>query len=107
MQAADGWYICRIGYVETIRAVGLAAGAPATRPVREEWPSFGVLEVDEALTEQAAHLAVEHDLRTLDALHLAAALLLPPDQLVLATWNRRLHAAASERELEVLPEALT
>ena len=31
MHAADAWYICRIGFVETFRAVGLAAGASATR----------------------------------------------------------------------------
>lgn len=107
MQAADGWYICRIGYVETIRAVGIGAGEPATRAVREEWPSFGVLEVDEALAEGAAQLAVEDDLRSLDALHLAAALLLPADQLVLATWDPRLHTAARAHQLEVMPDVLT
>lgn len=106
MQAADGWYICRIGFVETIRAVGLAAGERATRTVREELPSFGVVEVDEELAERAAQLVLEDDLRSLDALHLAAALLLPSDQLVLATWDRRLHASARAHQLDVLPEAL-
>ena len=43
MQAADGWYICRIGFVETVPAVGLAAGRCATRAVLEEGASFGVV----------------------------------------------------------------
>lgn len=106
MQAADGWYMCRIGYVETMRAVGLAAGEQATRTVREEWPAFGVVEVDEHLTERAAQLTVHYELRSLDALHLAAALLLPSDGLLLATWDRRLHASARAHELAVLPESL-
>lgn len=46
MQAVDAWYICRIGFVETFRAVGLAAGGSATRGMLEEWPAFGVVEVD-------------------------------------------------------------
>ena len=74
--------------------MGLAAGSAATRPVGEEWPAFGVVEVDQDLVEQAAQLALADGLRSLDALHLAAVLLLGSDGLVLATWHRRLHAAA-------------
>lgn len=98
--------MCRIGYVETLRAVGLAAGHSATSAVREEWPAFAVVEVDQILVEQAAQLALADDLRSLDALHLAAALLLPAEQLAFATWDRRLHAAARSHRLNVLPESL-
>jgi len=42
-------------------------------------------------------------MRSLDALHLAAAVLLPPADLVVATWDRRLHAAALAVGLRVLP----
>jgi predicted nucleic acid-binding protein len=45
-------------------------------------------------------------LRSLDALHLAAALLLPRDDLLLATWDRRLHAAARAEGLELVPDEL-
>lgn len=107
MDEADSWFICRTGFVETIRAVGITAGRPAARAVREEWGAFGVVEVDQALVERAAELALTRDLRSLDALHLAAALTLPPDDLVLATWDRRLHEAAREEGLSVTPEALT
>ncbi|HWY91069.1 MAG TPA: hypothetical protein VNY31_10395 [Solirubrobacteraceae bacterium] len=39
MHHADGWFMCRVGFVETVRAVGLSAGQAAARAVREEWPA--------------------------------------------------------------------
>ncbi len=76
MQEAGGWFICRVGFVETARAVALAAGDSAVRRFMAEWPSFGVVEVDQRLVEDAAGFAAAGDLRGLDALHLASALLL-------------------------------
>jgi uncharacterized protein len=104
MGRADGWFMCRIGFVETIRAVGLSAGRAAARTVREEWAAFGVIEVDQRLVENASELALDHELRSLDALHLAAALMLSQDDLLLATWDRRLHTAASAEGLALIPE---
>lgn len=106
MARAAGWFMCRVGFVETIRAVSLTAGRAPGRAVREEWPAFGVIEVDQDLVERAAKLVLDHDLRSLDALHLAAALVLPSEDLVLATWERRLHAAAREQGLELIPVSL-
>ena len=106
MARADGWYICRTGFVETVRAVGLAAGATATRSVRNEWPAFAIVEVDQSLVEHAAALALNRDLRSLDSLHLAAALLLPREDLALATWDRRLRLAARAEGLPLIPHAL-
>ena len=106
MERAETWFMCRVGYVETVRAVGLVGGAAAAKAAREEWPAFAVVEVDQRLVEHAATLAIEHELRSLDALHLAAARILPVDGLVLATWDRRLHAAAGTAGLELLPTAI-
>lgn len=106
MRDADDWFTCRVGYVETMRAVGLAAGRSAARRVRDEWGSMGVVEVDQRLADEAAELALTHELRSLDALHLAAATLLAPADLIVATWDHRLHAAALAVGLRVLPEAL-
>lgn len=106
MDRADGWFMCRIGFVETVRAVGLSAGKAAAKTVREEWPAFAVIEVDQPLAEEAAELAVNRELRSLDALHLAAALSLPQDDLLLATWDHRLHTAAGAEGLELIPETL-
>jgi predicted nucleic acid-binding protein len=106
MADADGWFMCRAGYVETVRAVGLVAGMTAARTVGEEWPMFGVVEIDQSLVEEAALLAIDRALRSLDALHLAAALLLPREELAFATWDRRLHTAAGESGFRLIPETL-
>jgi predicted nucleic acid-binding protein len=106
MSQADAWFVCRVGFVETIRAIGLAAGARATRAAKEEWPAFGIVEVDQPLVEHAAALALDHDLRSLDSVHLAAALVLGPDDLRFATWDRRLHQAARAEGLELTPHEL-
>jgi len=106
MAEHDAWFMCRVGFVETVRAVGLAAGRQVAERFRREWPSFGVVEVDAALAEHAASLAVSDGLRSLDALHLAAALLLPGERLVVATWDERLHRAARRHRLGVLPESI-
>lgn len=106
MADAPAWAICRIGYVETVRAVGLAGGRRAVRAVEAEWPSFNVVEVDPELTNRAAELTLSAKLRSLDALHLAAALVLPSDELTVATWDVRLHGAARENGLQTLPISL-
>lgn len=106
MGAAEAWAICRIGYVETARAIGLAAGTAAVRRFKADWPSFEVVEVDISLVEHAAELAFTDELRSLDALHLAAALLLVPGELTLATWDVRLHRAAQSQGLTVFPAEL-
>ena len=106
MQGAGSWTICRIGYVEVARAVHLAAGRPALNRFRRDWPAFDVVEVDAELAERAAELALRTDLRSLDALHLAAASLLPAPGPTVATWDGRLHRAAREAGLTTLPPEL-
>ncbi|MBA3328538.1 MAG: type II toxin-antitoxin system VapC family toxin [Solirubrobacterales bacterium] len=103
MREASTWSICRLGYVETARAIGLARGARALRSFRAEWPTFEVVEVDARLSEVAAEVAVSDGLRSLDAIHLAAALQLPRHELVFATWDQRLWRAARGRGLKALP----
>lgn len=106
MRAADRWFTCRVTFVEAVRAVGMVGGERGARVVRDEWPVFEVVEVDQRLAESAGRLALDHGLRSLDALHLAAAQVLERADLVLATWDRRLHAAALAEALDVLPDAL-
>lgn len=106
MDDADAWAICRIGFVETVRAVVLAGGRRAVKKVEADWLSFDVVEVDSALAEHAAQLALSGELRSLDALHLASALVLSAENLTVATWDARLHRAAREQGLETLPAAL-
>lgn len=106
MNEATGWSMCRIGFVETVRAVALAGGRRAVKRVESDWLAFDVVEVDRELAEQAAELAISTELRSLDALHLAAALVLPAEDLTVATWDVRLHRAARDRGLDTFPAAL-
>jgi hypothetical protein len=106
MERAEGWFMCRIGFVETVRAVGLVAGPGATKAARDEWPACGVVEVDQPLVEHAAALAIDRELRSLGSLHLAAALVLPREDLGFGTWDRHLHTAAGAEGLQLLPETL-
>lgn len=106
MEDARAWSMCRVGYVETVRAVGLAGGLEVAKRVEADWLSFDVVEVDRALAEHAAELALSTELRSLDALHLAAALVLPSEDLTVATWDARLHRAARSQGLETLPAAV-
>jgi len=106
MESADAWSMCRIGYVETVRAVALAGGRKAVRRVESDRLSFDVIEVDPALAQHAAALTLSAELRSLDALHLAAALVLPPEDLIVATWDVRLHRAALAQGLKTLPASL-
>jgi uncharacterized protein len=106
MGAAEGWAICRVGYVETARAVRLAAGKRAVTRLVADWPSFEVVEVDSSLAEHAAELSFTEELRSLDALHLAAALLISSGDLTFATWDARLHRGAVRQGLPVFPAGL-
>ena len=106
MGEAEGWLMCRVGFIETSRAVALAGGPGVAKTFGAEWPAFAVLEIDTTLIEHAAQLTLSRDLPSLDALHLAAALVLPADELVPATWDRRLHGAAVAEGLDVLPGTL-
>ena len=106
MGHADGWFMCRVGYLETARAVGLAGSRSAVRAVQKEWAALSVIEVDQDLVERATELALVHELRSLDALHLASALLLPREDLIMAVWDGRLHGAARAEGLGLFPEIL-
>ncbi len=105
-EADGGCFICRVGYVETARAIGLTGGETAVRALRVEWPAFSVVEVSPDLADAASNLSLEHELRSLDALHLAAALTLPRSDLLVATWDKRLHAASGSVGLALLPTEL-
>lgn len=106
MEKADAMVVCRIGLVETLRVVGSTADEQLTVDARAELRSMQLVEVDAELADRAVEVAIGERLRTLDALHLAVALILPREQLTFATWGRRLHAAARRRGIATLPAAL-
>lgn len=100
------WAMCRIGLVETVRAVARGGEPEDVERVKRDWIGCDVVELDQDLAEHAAQLALSSGLRALDALHLAAALSLSTESLILATWDIRLHRAAREHGLSTLPATL-
>lgn len=106
MSGEDTWSMCRIGFVETMRAVARGGEPEDVKRVKRDWIGCDVVELDQDLAERAAQLALESGLRALDALHLAAALSLSVECMTFASWDVRLHRAAREQGLRTLPAEL-
>jgi len=107
MNGKDTWSMCRIGFVETMRAVARAGGREDAERVRRDWVvGCDVVELDRNLAEHAAQLALASGLRAMDAIHLASALRLSVEGVIFATWDARLHRAAQMLGLRTLPAAL-
>lgn len=73
----------------------------------EHWASMRPVELTAEVADSAATLVVDHGLRGADAVHLASALALGDAEVVVAAWDRRLHAAAVAVGLAVAPATLT
>ena len=87
----------RIALVEVTRATALANPArEVAEAARRVLESCLLVEVSDAILRAAADLA-SASIRTLDALHLASALRVEPDEVV--AYDQRLLAAARERGL--------
>jgi predicted nucleic acid-binding protein len=85
-----------------------AALAAATRAARIDEPThvkavaaleglyaqLRIIAIDEPLARQAGDLASQHALRGYDAVHLASALNVEGDDVLLATWDNTLNSAA-------------
>lgn len=90
---------CVLLRTEAIRAVrphGLAAVARA----RAAFRTLRLVALDDRLLDAAGDLAIEA--RSLDAIHVAAALALGPDLAVLVTYDQRLGRAARELGITVV-----
>lgn len=107
MRDSQRLVIDRVGLLETKIAVARAAGGIAASRIDRDRGFFQVIEVTSELEREAAALAELHRLRTLDAIHLAAALQGRPHFLpLMACWDQRLRAASSEEGLALLPESI-
>lgn len=93
------------------RAAVAAAGrggridAPAMRAavatIEELYRQLDVIGVDDELVRTAGGLAERHALRGYDAVHLASAIAIDDPDVVVATWDRDLAAAAAEQRTVV------
>ena len=119
--AAELWDGCdaalasRLAYPEVCAAVAVAGRNHdlsqddldvAEQAWERYWASVRPVELTAAVERQAGQLARTHALRGADAVHLASALALADPDLVIAAWDRRLHAGAATAGLHVAPAEL-
>src|SRR2546428_12245815 len=90
---------CALARVEVVRAVR-HHGPAATGRARQVVERFDLVRIDDSLLDAAALLPVER-LRSLDAIHLAAAQRLGRDLSVLVSYDDRMLAAAEELGIPV------
>jgi predicted nucleic acid-binding protein len=72
----------------------------------EYWAATRAVELTAAVEQHAGQLASTRALRGADAIHLASALAIADPDLVMAVWDRRLHAGARSASLRVAPADL-
>jgi predicted nucleic acid-binding protein len=120
--AASLWDGCdaalasRLAYPE-VRAALAAAGRnhdlskadldTAERAWERYWAAVRPVELSLAVERQAGQLARNHALRGADAVHLASALVIADPELIMAVWDRRLHAGAMAAGLRIAPRIVT
>lgn len=93
----------RIGIVETVRAVRRRAPVEPSA-ARHVLQGIQVIELTPAIEDAASRLGLV-GLRTLDAIHLASALVLGPDLDAFVTYDQRLTEAAAAAGLPVVAPA--
>jgi uncharacterized protein len=72
----------------------------------EFWAAIRPVELTPPVERDAGRLAARRALRGADAVHLASALAVGSTDLVVAVWDRRLHAGAVAEHLAVAPAKL-
>jgi uncharacterized protein len=70
------------------------------------WAATRPVELTAAVEQHAGQLARTYALRGADAVHLASALAIGDPALILAAWDRRLHAGAQSAGLNTAPAQL-
>lgn len=102
---ADEIVASRVLEVEVVgRLLRFGATHASVADFTARWAAVAVIELDDQVSAAAAQLAGRRSLRALDAIHLASALEVADEELVFATWDRRLWDAAVAEGLTVLPE---
>lgn len=109
---SDAAVSSRLAYPEVCAALAAAGRNHALGerelPAAEEgwqryWRATRPVELTEAVERLAGEVARQHSLRGADAIHLASALAMGDEDLIVAVWDRRLHAGCREAGLRVAP----
>lgn len=105
--AAEEVSCVSIGYVEVRGAIARRLPPRAADRARSElaeyWQTIETVAVDDTLVGLAARIADVRRLRTLDALHLAAAEEIGDVGLVFGTWDAELGRAARDAGFATIP----
>lgn len=92
--ADERWVAANHIYTEISLVLGRRLGgralAEAAARFERDWDTIQVVLLDDTLCRRAAAIGVQHRLRTLDALHLAAAERAGGPELTLVTFDTRL-----------------
>lgn len=113
--ACDAALSSRLAYPEVCAALAAAArnhdlteseASAAAAEWELFWASMRPIELSADVERAAGALAVRHQLRGADAVHLASALVLGSTDLAIAVWDKRLHAGAAAAGLAVAPATL-
>lgn len=78
----------------------------AERAWEDYWAATRPVELTSAVEQHAGELARLHLLRGADGVHLASALAMSVPDLIVAVWDRRLHAGAVAAGVAVAPATL-
>jgi uncharacterized protein len=88
------------------RALDARAFASAEGTWEEYWSATRPIGLTRDVERHAGRLAHDHALRGADAVHLASALALGDPGLIVAVWDRRLHAGVQAAHLGVAPATI-
>lgn len=111
----DAALASRLAYPEVRAALAAAARnydlrEDDLRAAEQAWENFWAatrpVELTPSVERRAGQLARDHALRGADAVHLASALAIDDPGLVVAVWDRRLHAGALASGVQVAPADL-
>lgn len=80
--------------------------ASAEADWEEYWQAVRPVELTRQVEQHAGGLARDHALRGADAIHLASALAVGTEDIVVAVWDRRLRAGANAVGLRLAPAEL-
>jgi hypothetical protein len=69
------------------------------------WDALRLIELNAEVAKNAGSIARRSQLRGADSVHLASALAVGMDDLVVAVWDRQLHAASISAGLRVAPSS--
>lgn len=104
LQESEALVTSRITGIEVKRGLGLISSPVERTLVRatfgQEWQAMNLIDVDPALIDLAATFATDTHVRSLDAIHIATALVAGAERFL--TFDRRQASAARELDMAVV-----